>query len=199
VLGPTGLEERLKSAAEGVALFPSNAQLGDYRAVVENDPYQPPAAELRAPVQLGPEGEALASRESRLGAAIIDGIIIMAIMMPALWMMGLYDDPAGESSMALTAAASGGGFLLTLLIQGYFLATRAQSIGKMALKIKIVTLDGKNAGLARILLLRMLPISLVSVIPLIGSFVGIADTLFIFRADQRCVHDLIAGTRVVKA
>ena len=180
-----------------MALFPSNAQLGDHRAVVENDPYQPPAAELRAPVQLGPEGEALASRESRLGASIIDGVIIMAIMMPALWMMGMYDNP--EAGVALTAAASGGGFLLTLLIQGYFLATRAQSIGKMALKIKIVTLDGKNAGLARILLLRMLPISLVSIIPIIGSFVGIADTLFIFRGDQRCVHDLIAGTRVVKA
>ena len=167
--------------------------------MVENDPYQPPATELRAPAQLGPEGEALASRESRLGAAIIDSVIIMAIMMPSLWMMGMYDDPAGGSSMALTATAAGGGFLLTLLIQGYFLATRAQTIGKMALKIKIVTLDGKNADLGRILLLRMLPISLVSMIPMIGSVVGMVDTLFIFRADQRCVHDHIAGTRVVKA
>jgi uncharacterized RDD family membrane protein YckC len=173
--------------------------LSDHRNVVENDPYQPPATELRAPAHVGPEGEALASRESRLGAALIDGVIIMAIMMPALWMMGLYDRPAGESGMALTAAASGGGFLLTLLIQGYFLATRAQTIGKMALNIKIVTLDGKNAGLGRILLLRMLPISLVSIMPMIGSFVGVADSLFVFRADQRCIHDHIAGTRVVRA
>jgi uncharacterized RDD family membrane protein YckC len=173
--------------------------LGDTRVVVDNDPYQPPAAELQTPAQLGPQGEVLATRESRLGASIIDSLIIMAIMLPTLFMTGMYDNPAGGSSLGLTAAASGGGFVLTVVIQGYFLATRAQTIGKMALNIKIVMLDGTNASLGRILLFRVLPISLASIIPMIGSVVGLVDTLFIFREDQRCVHDHIAGTRVVKA
>jgi uncharacterized RDD family membrane protein YckC len=168
------------------------------RAVADNDPYQPPAAELRTPVQLGPDGAVLASRESRLGAAILDTIIIGAVVVPLQWMSGMYENPAANT-LATTAAWGGAGLLLYLLIQGYFLATRAQTIGKMALNIKIVTLDGQNADLQRILLLRTLPITLVSMIPLVGGLFSIVDSLFIFRADQRCVHDHIAGTRVVKA
>jgi uncharacterized RDD family membrane protein YckC len=129
---------------------------------------------------------------------MIDGLVVMAVMLPTLWTIGFYENPA-SNSMAMNFAALGGGFVVTLLIQGYFLATRAQSLGKMALKIKIVTLDGKNAGLARILLLRMLPVTLLSGIPVIGGLIGFADSLFIFRADQRCLHDHIAGTRVVMA
>lgn len=165
--------------------------------MAENDPYQPPATELRAPVDLGPEGEILASRESRLGAAIIDGLIVMAILLPLQWAMGMFED-AESNTMVTTMASAGGGLALTVLIQGYFLATRAQSLGKMALKIKIVTLDGKNADLVRIVTLRLLPITLVSMIPVVGGFVSLVDSLFIFRADQRCIHDHIAGTRVVK-
>lgn len=150
------------------------------------------------PVELGPDGEVLASRASRLGAAIIDGIIVAAIMMPLLWSMGVYDDLA-SNSIGMNVASIAGGFVITMLIQGYFLATRAQTIGKMALDIKIVTLDGQNADLKRIMLLRMLPVSLVSAIPMVGGLFGLVDALFIFREDQRCVHDHIAGTRVVKA
>jgi uncharacterized RDD family membrane protein YckC len=35
-------------------------------------------------------------------------------------------------------------------------------------------------------------------IPIFGLFFVLADTLMIFRADRRCLHDLMAGTRVVK-
>jgi len=179
-------------------LFPSKAQLEHNRRVADNDPYQPPVAELRTPVQLGPDGEALASRESRLGAAILDSVIIGAIVLPMQWATGMFDNPEANSLMT-TLAWSGAGMILYLLIQGYFLATRAQSLGKMALNIKIVTLDGRNADLQRILLLRVLPVTLVSMIPIVGGLFGLADSLFIFRADQRCIHDHIAGTRVVKA
>jgi uncharacterized RDD family membrane protein YckC len=34
---------------------------------------------------------------------------------------------------------------------------------------------------------------------MVGNFVGILDALFIFRSDRRCIHDLIAATRVVRA
>lgn len=164
--------------------------------MVENDPYQPPAAELRAPVQLGPEGESVASREARLGAAIIDSLIIMALVVPLQWFMGMYENPA-SNTMLKTAGIGGAGFLFTLLIQGYFLATRAQSIGKIALKIKIVTLDGKNADIMRILFMRLLPVTIASMVPIVGGLLSLADALFIFREDQRCIHDHIAGTRVV--
>lgn len=165
--------------------------------MVDNDPYQPPATELQAPVPLGPEGEALASREARLGAAIIDSLIIAVIVLPLQWAMGVFENPQA-TSLTATMAWGGASLLLYVVIQGYFLATRAQTVGKMALKIKIVTLDGKNADLQRILLLRTLPVTLASMVPLIGGVLSLVDTLFIFRADQRCVHDHIAGTRVVR-
>ena len=33
----------------------------------------------------------------------------------------------------------------------------------------------------------------------VGQIVGIVDSIFIFRKDKRCLHDLIADTRVIKA
>ena len=34
-------------------------------------------------------------------------------------------------------------------------------------------------------------------IPVIGSFLGLLDVLFIFRQDRRCLHDMVAGTEVI--
>ena len=45
--------------------------------------------------------------------------------------------------------------------------------------------------------LRYLPTAVVTQIPLIGSILGITDILFIFGQERRCVHDLIAGTKVI--
>lgn len=41
--------------------------------------------------------------------------------------------------------------------------------------------------------------AVISAIPLAGAAFGLVDILFIFRADRRCIHDLIAGTHVVTA
>jgi len=35
-------------------------------------------------------------------------------------------------------------------------------------------------------------------LPLVGKASRLIDTIFIFRENRRCLHDLIAGTRVVK-
>jgi uncharacterized RDD family membrane protein YckC len=32
-----------------------------------------------------------------------------------------------------------------------------------------------------------------------GNALGTLDALFVFRRDKRCLHDLIAGTKVVRA
>jgi hypothetical protein len=37
----------------------------------------------------------------------------------------------------------------------------------------------------------------VSLVPGIGALAVTVDDLFIFRTDRRCLHDLIAGTKVV--
>lgn len=48
-------------------------------------------------------------------------------------------------------------------------------------------------------MLRYLPMHIVGQVPIVGALIGFINPMFIFRADQRCLHDLIAGTRVVVA
>jgi uncharacterized RDD family membrane protein YckC len=48
-------------------------------------------------------------------------------------------------------------------------------------------------------LLRAILGGIIGAIPYLGGIYGLVDALFIFRDDRRCVHDHIAGTRVVKA
>jgi len=44
---------------------------------------------------------------------------------------------------------------------------------------------------------RYIPIWIVGLIPGVGIALTILDALFIFRDDRRCIHDLIAGTKVI--
>jgi uncharacterized RDD family membrane protein YckC len=96
---------------------------------------------------------------------------------------------------------------LMLALNGHLLATRGQTVGKLLTKIQIV--DAQSGGLLPFLrvyvyrYLWMLP--LVFVVALIPgtvddglvNVVAIIDALFIFGAARRCLHDYIAGSKVV--
>jgi hypothetical protein len=47
-------------------------------------------------------------------------------------------------------------------------------------------------------LLRNWLFMLLQYIPGLGSVSGLVDPLFIFRADRRCIHDFVAGTKVIQ-
>ena len=91
------------------------------------------------------------------------------------------------------------GFAIMVAVQGYPLAQAGQTWGKKLLKLKIVNLDGSQPDFLRLIGLRYGSGALISLIPVVGSFYGFVDALFIFREDKRCIHDHIAGTRVVVA
>jgi uncharacterized RDD family membrane protein YckC len=131
---------------------------------------------------------------------MIDGIVIGALLLPVQWQMGLFRDLTAYSQDRVTQLIWGVvGMGAVVAVNGYLWTTRAQSIGKLAMGIKIVTLDGRNADFARIVFRRFLPTSLVALIPFVGGILALADALAIFRNDRRCIHDHIAGTRVVRA
>ena len=164
-----------------------------------DNPYAAPRAEL-SPIEEGGWGLRLARRLTRLAASILDGVIGMVVAIPSLYALGVWDYLVrGENPpLQIIAAATVLGFIAFLLIHGYFLKSNGQTIGKKLLGIRISDLDGNVPSFAAVILLRYLPISLVSMIPVLGSLYPTVDVLFIFRRDRRCIHDLIAGTMVVE-
>ena len=59
-------------------------------------------------------------------------------------------------------------------------------------------MDGSRPSFARIIVLRTWVPLVVSWMGTVGMWAGLADVLFIiFRSNRRCLHDEIAGTKVV--
>jgi uncharacterized RDD family membrane protein YckC len=143
----------------------------------------------------------LATRSQRFWAAFIDGLISIAIMGPLQYKFGFFDHFPNIQKPTLLVSVTWGsvGFALYLLVHGYFLFKYSQTVGKRLLKIRVQNLaDGQRTPGWTLLLLRSLPISIVSQIPVVGPWLGVFDVVFIFRKDRRCLHDYVAGTVVVK-
>lgn len=174
----------------------------------------PPLAETTATVHTAPEPATeplpLAGLRRRFAAALIDGMLQWLCWMPA----------ATALSTALTAHMAQGAtptletlvkmsgdampkslpYLAVLaVVQIVLLCRRSQSVGKICLRIQIVSVrDEQPGGTVRAFLLRGLPTWIIKQIPVLGLLYWLVDSFTIFREDQRCIHDLIAGTKVVK-
>ncbi len=152
----------------------------------------------------------LASRLSRLGANILDSLALMLCFGPGLvcLVMGAetptnsYGPPGPrDRTLAMIGLASffvlGGGLLLWQTVQ---LSTRGQSIGKRLVKIRIVRYhDDSNPGFVSVILARSVVPAALGAIPYIGPIFSLFDILSIFGEERRCLHDHIAGTKVVEA
>ena len=111
-------------------------------------------------------------------------------------------DSAMEGTVALEdeLTINALGFVAFLVVNGYLLATRGQTVGKLAAGTRIVSVaDNKILPFHKVILLRYLPVWVIAYVPLIGPILGLVNPLFIFREDRRCLHDHIAGTRVINA
>ncbi len=137
---------------------------------------------------------ALAGRLARLGAAIVDGIVLVVpIAVFAVVTPLLVRGPGGETVASVFILLS---FLIVFIFQMVLLTKDGQTLGKKALGIRIVKMNtGLNGGFVPNVLLRLIVNVLLWVIPMYI----LVDILFIFRSDRRCIHDLIAGTQVVIA
>ncbi|TXH68568.1 MAG: RDD family protein [Lysobacteraceae bacterium] len=79
------------------------------------------------------------------------------------------------------------------------LHSEGQTLGKWWLGLRIVRCDGRHCDLGRSLGLRMLLPAAIALVPFLGLLFVIADFAVLFDEDQRCLHDLFADTRVVRA
>ncbi len=146
-----------------------------------------------------------ASRWLRLGAILVDSIIGCILMAPGFAVMmsaGIFSHGGNPNTPLLLAGMGALGLALLILlgVQIYLLTTRGQTMGKKLLGIKIVNFDDEsNPGFVKAFLLRMFVNGVIGAIPIAGPIYSIVDICFIFRSDRRCLHDLLAGTKVVKA
>ncbi len=139
----------------------------------------------------------LAERLDRLWAKVIDNVlfatsgIVAAILIP-----GLKDSSLLIPFLGLLAA----GLLGFFAYQVWLLTTRGQTLGKKLMGLRIVKVsDMSNGGFVTNVLLRALASTVVALVPIFGALFALADPLFVFRDDRRCLHDHIAGTCVIKA
>jgi uncharacterized RDD family membrane protein YckC len=165
-------------------------------------PFSPPKANLEGVA--GSTDAPLAKRGARLGAILLDSLTVL----PALVPFGIAGYLVRASAIDGRSAPPGAGafvamglgalvMLAVLVYQLYLLSTRGQTLGKRWMKIRIVKLDGSNPGFVGAVLLRGVVNGIISAIPYLGGLYALVDALFIFRDDRRCIHDLIAGTRVI--
>lgn len=164
----------------------------------QDNPYQAPAAELKEPVQS--RQDELAGRWQRVGASLLDALINLAFAVPLMFVLGTWEMVMRglEPPFSLLATSVFLGVVGYSLIHGYFLHQSGQTIGKKLIGIKTTMTTGEKPNLGVLIGLRFVPVQLVTLIPVVGSFLPLIDALFIFGSSKRCLHDYIAGTKVVR-
>ncbi len=171
-----------------------------------------------------PATSPLAPRASRLVAKVID-MAMFAIPSVIFWttlmeaplesiMNDAQANPEGflktmqeqmqkmQDSGNVTVSLMSGFMNLLMVINLVMLTMRGQTVGKLLLRVQIVrAADGTRAGFVRAVLLRavLFPfiVFLMQLHPL-AQLLLLVDVLLIFREDRRCLHDLVADTRVIK-
>lgn len=88
-------------------------------------------------------------------------------------------------------------YIMFFVFHGYSLFHSGQTIGKRLLGIAIVTMDNQKPPFGPLILHRYFSQWIVGMLPGLGFLLRVADILLIFRSDRRCVHDLLAKTKVI--
>ncbi|HEY1065296.1 MAG TPA: RDD family protein [Pirellulales bacterium] len=160
-------------------------------AAPQNYGYQPEARSARR----------LASRWYRLGAQLVEMLILLVVLMAAgIVGAALTVNQDRDARVAVVLLIFAACSIPYAIVTIYMLSTLGQTIGKYVVGIRIVNADdGRNPGFVKAFLMRGLVPGLIGGIPVVGAIFGIADPLFIFGDEKRCLHDYIAGTVVVDA
>ncbi len=159
-----------------------------------DNPYASPEA-VSAPRQTTTARGVIATRSARLAAVMIDYVCVLFVTVPVLSSAILVAASEQKAFSELAVTATLAGLFVLGIVQASYLVRQGQTIGKKLLKIRIVDhVDGEIPHWSRVLGMRYLLNTALRQIPLY-AFV---DVLFIFGVEQRCVHDYLAGTKVIE-
>lgn len=167
--------------------------------MAEENPYAAPIADIS---QTETTEVVLASRGARFVGALIDGILLTVIFIPLMMASGYWERALAQQEETLLQMAMIGllGISVFLTINGYLLAKRGQTVGKIIAKTRIVSNETNELlPFFKVYGLRYLPLQIIAYMGTLGSLLTLVDALFIFGQDRRCLHDIVAGTKVVRA
>jgi uncharacterized RDD family membrane protein YckC len=145
----------------------------------------------------------LASHGARLGAYLLDSVVLNA---PAyvLWILAAaWADRSSTQVMSQVAALSGLAWWVCLaVIQWIRIANSGQTIAKKWLGIQIVRTDGSPVDFVHGVILRNWITGVIvyfcCMFYLIGMLFHFVDSVMIFAEDRRTLHDHFASTRVIE-
>ena len=133
----------------------------------------------------------------------MDGLIGLGIAVPiwiALFLLGVFHsaEEMGKIGFGYTVLISLVHFPLYMAIQWKSLKATGQTLGKKMAKTRIVTMNGKKPEVTDLAFKRYAFVAMINLIPVIGGVLSLVDVVLVFKADRRCLHDMVAGTKVVK-
>lgn len=140
------------------------------------------------------EGLEPAGRGARLGAAIIDSLLLMAVFLPVIFALGFGAMMTGSATPTILYHVVSNLMPVTLftVYEALLLKRRGQTVGKMALKIAVVDQAGNplapGACWKRAIVRNLLSITQIG---------GLIDALMVFTKDRLTIHDRVAKTQVV--
>lgn len=153
----------------------------------------------------------LAGRFRRLAATLIDAVLVPLLTMVLVMVTDVMEDAEDYATNWVALHVLLLAVVSYLILNGYGLMSRGQTLGKKLLGIAIVVATAPTEGsdgiqyeftpapLWKLICIRALffPLLFVTIVPWI-ALVPIADQLLIFSKRRRCLHDLASGTVVVR-
>lgn len=181
---------------------PTNGHGDERPPAVPLPPPPPPVPTFPTPPGVGPRATtgSLASPLRRLGARLVDGLVIglpMVIVFTVAFAAYFEDGrPSDEAIFQMTLIATAVGALYEIVL----IHLRGQTLGKMAVGIKVIQVeDGRPPSWNRASIRYALP-ALAGFIPVAGGLLGLVVYLWLLWDPQRQgLHDKAARTIVVMA
>ena len=170
-----------------------------------SNPYEPPSSEgnSTSPSHEPTIGQnRLATRWERFCGSVVDALIVGGVSIGIAYAIGLYNNLGENGQLPLKEHVLGivVGIVTFFVFNIVLIYSRGQTLGKLMIGTRVVTLDGQQVSGNRYLFARLLPIWILTSLPVfcIPQIVGLIDALLIFRNERNCLHDDIAQTRVIK-
>jgi uncharacterized RDD family membrane protein YckC len=127
----------------------------------------------------------------RCGALLVDYVVLIAVVAFATLLARLFDDTAGASFVLTVGYLTAAG--LAVLNFGLVVGVSGRTLGKWVAGLRIERRDGEPLSFARALLRHLVgyPLTLLTL--------GVGFLVAAFHPQGRALHDLLAGTVVVRS